>query len=68
MSKVIASARYGAAIFAALASLPMLVAPVERALADAKSTPVTVVNPPTNPSVTSSIDVLVCVSELRVTC
>ena len=58
----------GSALCGLATSLPMLVAPVERALADAKSTPVTVVNPPTNPSVTSSIDVLVCVYELRVTC
>jgi hypothetical protein len=57
--------RGGAAIFAALTSLAVFLGPLERALADKPSTPVTVVNPQvpvtvdnpaTMPAFTSSVD------------
>jgi hypothetical protein len=41
---------------AAFASLALLAAPIEKALADKPASPVTVVNPATNPAVTSSVD------------
>jgi hypothetical protein len=46
-------ARYGAIV---LASFTMLMAPVERALAQRPSNPVTVGNPATSPALTSSVD------------
>jgi hypothetical protein len=48
--------RCGAAGFAALASLFLLVAPLDQALADKPSTPVTVTNPSTSPALTRSVD------------
>jgi hypothetical protein len=59
MRRIFAShARRPAATFAALASLIIIIgAPLEKALGDDKrSTPVTVVNPQTNPVPTSNID------------
>jgi len=44
------------AIAAALASLGLLVAPMQPAAADKPSTPVTVGNPATSPALTSSVD------------
>src|SRR5437899_2414856 len=65
MPKTVPPARYLAAIFAALAGLAVLVAPIESTFAQKPSTPVTVVNPEvpvtvvnpaTSPALTSSVD------------
>jgi hypothetical protein len=50
------AARSGAVLFAALASLVLIVVPVDKAVADKLSTPVTVTNPSTSPALTSSVD------------
>jgi hypothetical protein len=56
MRKIVPSACYCAAFFAALMSFITLAASVERTRADKPSTPVTVTNPATDPALVSDID------------
>jgi hypothetical protein len=71
MPKIVLPARYGVAMFAALASLAVVAAPAQKALGDKPSTPVSVINPSTAPALTSSIDNpgrIAYQSEATVTC
>ena len=56
MPKIVPPARCGLAVFAALAGLAIINAPIQTALGDKPSTPVTVVNPATSPALTSNVD------------
>jgi hypothetical protein len=56
MPKAVSFVRHIVLGSAALASLAVVAAPIQEALGDKPSTPVTVVNPSTGPALTSSID------------